>query len=270
MMSETDLYIQKLTVSNPLMEPVYKEAIHTLKLPPGSRGLDVGCGIGLQAILLAEAVGPDGRVVGLDIIPEFLAHAGKIVERADLSDRVSFKSGSMNELPFGDDSFDWLWSANCVGYPAKEPLPLFKELARVVKPGGKIAFLIYGIQMLLPGYPFLEARLNATPTGILPFTADMRPETNYMRAIGWLREAGYDRISVHTIVGNVFAPLSEDVRAALDALIDMRWGGAESEVSPEDWEQFKRLTQSDSPEYILDIPDYYAFFTCSLFRGRVV
>lgn len=270
MMSETDLYIQKLTVSNPLMEPVYKEAIHTLKLPQGSRGLDVGCGIGLQAILLAEAVGPEGRVIGLDIIPEFLAHAEKKVESADLSDRVSFKSGSMNELPFGDDSFDWLWSANCVGYPAEEPLPLFRELTRVIKPGGEIAILIYGTQMLLPGYPFLEARLNATSTGILPFKADMRPENNHMRAIGWLREAGYDRISAHTFVGNVFAPLNEDVRAALDALIDMRWGKAESEVSSEDWEKFKRLTQSDSRECILDIPDYYAYFTCSLFRGCVV
>jgi ubiquinone/menaquinone biosynthesis C-methylase UbiE len=270
MMSETDLYIQKLIVSNPLMEPVYKDIIRAMELLPGSRGLDVGCGIGLQAILLAEAVDSDGHVIGLDITPKFLAHAKKIVEKAGFRDRVSFKIGDMNELPFDNNTFDWLWSANCVGYPAREPLPLLKELARVVKPGGEIAILIYASQMLLPGYPLLEARLNATSIGIAPFTADMRPETHYMRFLGWFQKAGFENGTVQSFVSDVQAPLGEEKRAALAALIDMRWGGAESEVSFEDWAQFLRLTQPDSPEYILDLPDYYAFITCALFRGRVV
>lgn len=270
MMSETDLYIQKLIITNPLVEPVYHEVIQTLELQKGSHGLDVGCGIGLQAILLAEAVGSEGHVTGVDITPEFLIHAEKIVEKADFRDRVSFKIGNMNELPFDDNTFDWLWSANCVGYPAREPLSLLKELARVVKPGGEIAILIYASQMLLPGYPLLEARLNATSIGIAPFTADMRPETHYMRVLGWFQKPGFENATVLSFVSDVQAPLGEEKRAALAALIDMRWGGAESEVSAEDWAQFLRLTQPDSPEYILDLPDYYAFITCALFRGRVV
>ena len=268
-MSETNQYIQKLIVCNPLMEPLYKDAIQTLELLPGSRGLDVGCGIGLQAILLAEAVGPEGHVTGLDITPEFLAHAEKIIEGAGFSNRVSFKIGNMNKLPFDDNTFDWLWSANCVGYPARDPLTLLTELFRVVRPGGEIVLLIYASQMLLPGYPMLEARLNATSTGIAPFTADMRPETHYMRALGWFREAGFINASVKTFVKDIHAPLGEEMRAAVHALIEMRWGGAESEVSPEDWKRFLRLTQRDSPEYILDLTDYYAFITCSLFCGGV-
>ena len=54
---DTDSYIQSLMVTNPLQEPIFRRAIHVLNLPPGSRGLDVGCGIGLQVMLLAEAVG---------------------------------------------------------------------------------------------------------------------------------------------------------------------------------------------------------------------
>ena len=270
MMSETDLYIQKLIVSNPLMEPVYKDVIRAMEFPPGSRGLDVGCGIGLQAILLTDAVGPEGHVTGVDITPEFLAHAKKKAEMAGLSDMVSFKLGDMNELPFDDNTFDWLWSANCVGYPAREPLPLLKELTRVVKPGGEIAILIYASQMLLPGYPLLEARLNATSIGIAPFTADMRPETHYMRVLGWFQKAGFENATVQSFVSDVQAPLGEEKRAALAALIDMRWGEAESEMPDEDWIQFLRLTQPDSPEFILDLPDYYAFITCALFCGRVV
>lgn len=58
---EMDAYAQRLAVSNPLIEPVVRSAIQALQIPPGSRGLDAGCGIGLQALLLAEAVGPACR-----------------------------------------------------------------------------------------------------------------------------------------------------------------------------------------------------------------
>ena len=54
----TDSYLQGLIVTNPLQEPIFRRAIHALDLPPGSQGLDVGCGTGLQTIMLAEAVEP--------------------------------------------------------------------------------------------------------------------------------------------------------------------------------------------------------------------
>jgi demethylmenaquinone methyltransferase/2-methoxy-6-polyprenyl-1,4-benzoquinol methylase len=49
----------------------------------------------------------------------------------------------------------------------------------------------------------------------------------------------------------------------------MRWPGAESELSPEDRAAYERLCLPDSPEFILDHPDYYAFFTYTMFSGRV-
>jgi tRNA A58 N-methylase Trm61 len=81
-MTDTDAYIQRLAVSNPLIGPTVCSAIQALQLPSGSRGLDAGCGIGLQALLLAEVVGPNGHVTGLDISPEFLRHAEEIVKRS--------------------------------------------------------------------------------------------------------------------------------------------------------------------------------------------
>ena len=67
----------------------------------------------------------------------------------------------------------------------------------------------------------------------------------------------------------VQAPLTDELRAALAALIDMRWGGAESEVDRETWSEYERLCDPDSPSFIADAPDYYAFFTETLFRGKV-
>ena len=137
----TDSYLQSLLLTKPLQEPVMRRAIHALNLPPGSRGLDVGCGIGLQALLLAEAVGPAGHVTGVDLSPKFIDCARSITEKAGISEQVSFQEGDMNKLPFDDDTFDWVWSANCAGYAPGEPLPLLKELARVVKPGGSVIII---------------------------------------------------------------------------------------------------------------------------------
>jgi ubiquinone/menaquinone biosynthesis C-methylase UbiE len=269
-MTETVAYVEALEVTYPLVEPVHRAALEALDLPPGSPGLDAGCGIGLQALLLAEAVGPAGHVTGLDLSPEHVAHARGLVERAGLSGRISFREGDVRELPFDDDSFDWAWSADCVGYgPQLEALPLLKELARVVKPGGRVAILAWSSQMLLPGFPLLEARLNATSSGLAPFTSDFSPEMHFPRALGWFRDVGLEELSARTFAGDAHAPLSGELRSALVALFEMRWYGVESELAPEDWAEYQRLCLPESPEFVVDHPDYYAFFTYSMFRGRV-
>jgi demethylmenaquinone methyltransferase/2-methoxy-6-polyprenyl-1,4-benzoquinol methylase len=59
------------------------------------------------------------------------------------------------------------------------------------------------------------------------------------------------------------------MREALAALLEMRWPGAEGELSESDRAEYLRLSSPDSKDYILDLPDYYAFFTYSLFKGQV-
>jgi demethylmenaquinone methyltransferase/2-methoxy-6-polyprenyl-1,4-benzoquinol methylase len=268
-MTDTNTYMQKLAVTNPLQEPVMHRVVRALNLPPGSRGLDVGCGIGLQAIMLAEAVGEAGHVTGVDLSAEFLDCARSIAEKAGISEQVSFQEGDMNNLQFDDDTFDWVWSANCAGYAPGEPLPVLKELARVVKPGGSVIILAWSSQQLLPGYPVLEAHLNATSAGIAPFASGMRPELHFSRMMGWFRRAGMEEVTARTFAGDVCAPISGEIRSALTALIDMRWVDGEAELSEGDWAECRRLCLVESPEFILDLPDYYAFYTYSIFRGRL-
>lgn len=274
-MSDTG-YVQMANVFNRLREPMLRSAIQALQLPSGSQGLDAGCGIGLQALLLAETVGPAGHITGLDLSPEFLAHARDIVEKAGRSDRISFREGDASQLPFDDDTFDWAWSVDCVGYAPMEPLPLVKELARVVRPGGSVAILAWSSEKLIPGYPLLEARLSATTAGIAPFARGKKPASHFLRALGWFRDAGLEDVTARTFVGDAHAPLPADLRSAFTALFEMRWPGVESELSQEDgdgnhpWAEYQRLCLPESPEFILDHPDYYAFFTYSMFSGRVV
>jgi len=63
--------------------------------------------------------------------------------------------------------------------------------------------------------------------------------------------------------------LSDDLRQGVEAILQMRWPGAEAELSPEDWAAYRRLCQPESADYILNQPDYYAFFTYSMFSGLV-
>jgi len=267
-MTDADTYIQRLIESNPLAEPTIRTAIQALKLPKGSQGLDAGCGIGLQALLLAEAVGSAGHVTGLDISPEFLHRAKGIVKKSGLSGQISFQEGDVNKLPFDDDTFDWAWSSNCVGYAPLEPLPLVKELARVVKPGGSVAIIAWSSEKLLPGYPLLEARLNATSSGIAPFTKEKKPEYHFSRALGWFHHAGMEESMIRTFAGEAYAPLTDDLRIALISLFQMRWPGVKSELTQEDWAEYQRLCQPESSDFILNLPDYYAFFTLSMFCGK--
>jgi len=267
---DTDEYMQLMEVTSPLLDIPVESAIKALQLPLGSWGLDAGCGIGLHVPLLAKMVGPAGHVTGLDICPDFLMRASEIIQKAGLSPRVAFQEGDVRKLPFSDNTFDWAWSANCVGYGLIEPEPSLRELVRVVKPQGTIAILIWSSEQLLPGYPLLEARLRATSSGIAPFIKDKNPKLHFLRALGWFHGLGLKEPTAQTFAGSAHAPLSSDIRKALSALIEMRWPNVQKELAPEDWEQYQRLCLPESPDYILNLPDYYAFFTYSMFHGRVV
>jgi len=242
--------------------------IKALELSEGSRGLDAGCGIGLQCLLLAEEVGPAGHITGLDISTGMLDYGREMVKEASLSERIAFQEGDVAKLPFDNNAFDWVWSVDCVGYAPWEPLPLLKELVRVVKPDGIVAIAAWSSELLLLGYPQLEARLGATSAGIAPFVQGKRPESHFLRALGCFHELGLKEPQAKVFVDSVYAPLNDKVRKALEALFDMRWPDVSAELSSEDLAEFQRLCLPDSPDFILNLPDYYAFFTYSMFWGK--
>ena len=268
-MTDANPIIQNLLQANPLREPALRSIIESLQLPRGSHGLDAGCGIGLQALLLADAIGVEGHITGLDIIPELLAYGEDLAAKAGLSERVAFRAGDVSCLPFEDNRFDWAWSADCIGYPAGDLTPLLQELVRVVKPGGSVILLGWSSQQLLPGYPLLEARLNATCSGYIPFLKDKGSELHFMRASSCFRNLGLIDAEARTFVGESQAPLTRGERIALTSLFEMLWSSPQPELLAEDWAEYKRLCTPGSPDFILDIPDYYGFFTYSMFHGKV-
>src|SRR4030066_103465 len=87
------------------------------------------------------------------------------------------------------------------GAGARGPGAAGRGLARVVRPGGPVALLVWSSQTLLPGYPRLEARLNATAPGLAPFSADLPPRPHHLCRRGLLREAGLTGARARPLVG---------------------------------------------------------------------
>jgi len=269
MTQNIDLQIQYLERTDPLREPTLQAAIAAIRLAPGSRGLDIGCGIGLQTLLLAEASSPGGTVTGLDIAPELLMTARERVRDSAFARHIVLSAGDLNRLPFEDNSFDWVWSADCVGYPADDTLRVLTEIVRVLRPGGTLALLAWTSQQLLPGYPLLEARLNAVSSAYAPFLEGKAPDSHFMRCLRWFPLAGITRPVCRTFVGEVQGPLRPDLRDALILLFAMLWDPAQQITSETDRLEFKRLCCEESPDFILNLPEYCAFFTYTMFSGIV-
>jgi ubiquinone/menaquinone biosynthesis C-methylase UbiE len=265
-MSDCDLY-EKLTN---FREPVIERIIESLELKPATRGLDVGCGIGRITGMLSKKIGPAGELIGLDISAELIAYA----ERSSPPKTVEFVRGDVNNLRFRPGSFDWIWSMDALwigpgefGCPADEPDHLLDRLGRILKPGGKICLAYWSSQKILPGHPLLEARLNASVSANAPYRNGMDPDHHIFRAKKWLSRAGFEPVEARTFVGEIAGPLKEADQTALAELYQMLWGRAEREVAKEDWEEFNRLCSPASAAFVPSDPEYYGFYTYTVFRG---
>jgi demethylmenaquinone methyltransferase / 2-methoxy-6-polyprenyl-1,4-benzoquinol methylase len=262
-------YAQKLRLADVLREHVIRRAVRDLDLRTGDHVLDAGCGIGSHLPLLADEVGASGLIIGLDISDEFLSIAGQKVAELGLGSRVVLVRGDVNNMPFPDKSVDCVLSVDCVGYPfAGQPTALLKELKRVVKPGGTVAVMGWTHQLLLPGYPLLESKLNTASPLVIPSGTDVEAEDHFMRAAGWFQKAGFAETRVGSYVGDISFPLNDVEREAVRAFFEMLWGNSRQAVSADEWQLLLQLSGQGQAESILDRTDYYGFFVYTCFTGR--
>jgi SAM-dependent methyltransferase len=107
-----------------------------LELQPGETVVDLGSGAGIDALIAARAVGPEGRVIGIDMTPEMLAKARSNAAAAGAG-HVDFREGRLEALPIDSDTADAITS-NCVINLVPDKTKVFAEIARVLKPGGRL------------------------------------------------------------------------------------------------------------------------------------
>jgi SAM-dependent methyltransferase len=107
-----------------------------LELRPGETVLDLGSGAGLDAFLAAQQVGENGTVVGVDMTPEMLSRARDNARKIGAAN-VEFREGRLEALPIDDASIDAVTS-NCVINLVPDKAAVFREIARVLKSGGRL------------------------------------------------------------------------------------------------------------------------------------
>jgi demethylmenaquinone methyltransferase / 2-methoxy-6-polyprenyl-1,4-benzoquinol methylase len=257
---------------NRFHEPVMHAVIAGLGLAPGSRGIDVGCGVGLYTLWLAEAVGPDGQVLGIEPSAERVEAARALVGDRLPPPRLEFQVGDGVEMDAPGGRFDWLWCGNVLHHIPDTQAAL-KEFARVVKPGGRIVIMESQTlpAMFLPGHPSLERRIQEAESERSREEAGARTfQERRQRTLEALREANLADVAQETHLLQCRAPLTAAARAYIETVVFGRnWGERlRPLLSSEDWARRAALCDPQSAEYVLARPDYYCLYPITVFTAR--
>jgi ubiquinone/menaquinone biosynthesis C-methylase UbiE len=165
---------------------------------PGIQVLDLACGTGEPAISLASQVGPQGRVIGIDINPELLEVARGRAQQRTLSN-IEFREADAHSLPFASESFDLVTSRFGVMF-FDDIARALDEAHRVLRPHGRIALLAWG--------PFEQPYFLSTvaivrrhlPASTLePGTLNMFRFSQPGSLTADLKQAGFTRIKERTV-----------------------------------------------------------------------
>lgn len=138
---ESSLYPEQLLNSIPsdISSTSYGcgDPITLASLQPGQTVVDLGSGAGLDCLLAAQKVGPEGRVIGVDMTPEMITRAQANAKKINVTN-VEFRQGYLEDLPVDTNTADVIIS-NCVINLSPDKAKVFTEAYRVLKPGGKLA-----------------------------------------------------------------------------------------------------------------------------------
>jgi demethylmenaquinone methyltransferase/2-methoxy-6-polyprenyl-1,4-benzoquinol methylase len=269
---ETEPFTKSLERMNLFQEPEARALIADLGLPEGSRGLDVGCGVGLWALWLAEAVGPRGRVVGVEPSLERVEAARAFVGGGPAASRLTFREGDATKLDLADATFDWVWCGDVLHH-IQDTGRALAEFARVVRPGGRIVVkesqLLHGV--FLPGHPTLERRLRqAEMEWSRHEGGEFSFEERRQRTLASLRAAGLPVERFRTYLLERRAPLPPVARDYIQRVVfERNWGPRLRErLTADDWTRRSALCDAGSPTFILDDPDYYCLYPISVLVAR--
>lgn len=214
----------------------------TANLRPGEVVVDLGCGGGIDVLLAARKVGPTGKAVGIDMTPEMIARAGRNADQLRARGEalnVEFHLAPMEKMPLPDDSIDCLIS-NCVINLAADKPAVFREMARVLKPGGRVAVSDIALKKELP------AELASSVAAYVGCVAGALPVAEYERL---LKEAGFAAVEVVDSGAdlNAYAKVENQSGCCSPAMADAPAGVTSLPVTEEQWVESSQACCGSGP-----------------------
>ncbi|MBE0672899.1 MAG: arsenite methyltransferase [Anaerolineales bacterium] len=157
------------------------DPITLASLKPGQIVLDLGSGAGLDCLLAAQKVGPEGRVIGVDMTPEMIERAQANAKRVNATN-VEFRQGYLEDLPVDSSTVDVIIS-NCVINLSPDKEKVFNEAFRVLAPGGKLAVSDIVTDGSLP--EIVKQSLSAW-AGCVAGAVEAKEYTSMMESVGFM------------------------------------------------------------------------------------
>lgn len=194
---------------------VNRAVVDSLAPQPGERLLEVGSGSGVICRLVAPHVAPGGEVVGLDISPQFTTVAREYAAGAELGHLTRFETGQAEDLPYPQDSFAGAFALRLLMHAA-DPDLVVRELARVVRPGGRLVLADWDFGTVAVSHPDRELTRR-----ILNWRTDHHGGDDWSgrKLLGRARQAGLQDIHITPL-----AVASQDDSSALTLSL---WRAAE-------------------------------------------
>jgi SAM-dependent methyltransferase len=257
-------YADKLALFGEFAAPELKRAIAELGLDARARVLDVGCGTGATARLIARALGPEARVVGIDLSRPHLRAAG--------GQEVPLLQADAAQLCFRDATFDLIWCCNTIHHLG-DPLAALRSMRAALRPRGRIVLAQSG---LLPEMffawdaPLDDAVRKACHAYYRERYGLTQEDTASLRGlVGLIQRANLRLGRVQTLAIERVQPLAAGDRDYFErAVFAGAWGERiEPFLALAECERLRRNCQPGSPDYCLDRADFHHLQTLTLCTG---
>jgi ubiquinone/menaquinone biosynthesis C-methylase UbiE len=204
-------YLQQVLA---VVGPVKQRINALLSLQPGQSVVDVGCGPGIDTMVLGQLVGERGRVAGVDHDAEMVATANTQAQALAMDRWVTHRQGSADKLPFGDSEFGASRSERLFQH-LREPMTALREMIRVTRPGGRIVVADTDHASLSVDGPNLELWEIYRRY----YVARLANGTSGRRLWGMFRRAGVSDVNVEVVPMFVTDVGVADAMIMLDAIL---------------------------------------------------